>query len=290
MSQDCRVDIYCDGDEKIGLGHIRRSCALAAQLEKDGMDVHVYGLSDQARKILPLVNSNTKPASIVIYDSPREIDDLIKSALQKRQTTITLDWFGETAPDINIAIYPHEEVRASRLAYTGFEFIIVREEIRALHWSPPEEEVRRVLVVLGGGDLMRQGHQSAAILCNHGLDVTLVQGPLAIDDAKNEKYRVMVNPLDYPQLLASTDWAVTNGGSCLFEALYCGKAAVVLPQTDKEFTIANIAKEKGAVLGIGINDLRAYERETILNTAERGKELIDGRGVERISSIVRAQL
>jgi len=212
MNQCMLVDIFCDGNEQIGFGHIRRSSTLAEQLRKDGVDVRIIGLSGQARDILPLVVADERTASLIIFDSPFGIDDLINAAHKRDQTTLTLDWFGETIPDVNIAIYPHAEVRAIHKSYVGFEFIMVRDEIRSQARVTPSKDVNHVLVVLGGGDVMGQGHSVARQLSDLGLEVTLVQGPLAKNIEEDEKYRVLVNPPQLPEIMASCGWAITNGG------------------------------------------------------------------------------
>lgn len=290
MTQCPVAEIFCDGNEKVGWGHIRRSSALAARLEKEGIGVRVSGLSESASRMLPTPKYLGVPAKVVVFDSHVGIDDQIRTAHEGGQTTVALDWFGETIPNINIAVYPHGEVRATRQAYVGFQYILVREEIATLHRTPPTGRAKRVLVVIGGGDLLGQGPEAARRLRDEGLDVTLVQGPLAKAIVADVGYRVLVNPPELPQLLASCDWAVTNGGGCLFEALCVGKAAFVLPQTSEEWKIARFAEEHGAVLGVGIEGLRSFHPEEVRGVSEYGLELVDGRGVERVSSIIRGLL
>ena len=47
-----RVEILCEGNNQIGFGHIRRSLALANQLNKYGIITIVTG-SDETQKHLP---------------------------------------------------------------------------------------------------------------------------------------------------------------------------------------------------------------------------------------------
>lgn len=291
MSDRPLVEISCEGNDKVGYGHIRRSSALAAQLERDGIDVRLVGLSDEARRWLPPPKFAGRSAGIQIFDSPCKVDDKIRIAQMYGQITVALDWFGETAiPDVNIVVYPHGQVRGTKEVHVGFEYILIREEIASLHRTPATCSAERVLVFLGGGNLLSQGHETARRLSQQGLEVTLVQGPLAMNSGDGEGYQVLVNPKNLPQLLAASDWAVTNGGGCLFEAMCIGKAAVVLPQTDAEMKIARFAEKRGAVLGIGLDSLRKFQCDEISIVAERGANLVDGRGALRVSSIVRGLL
>lgn len=281
------VEIFCEGNGNVGYGHIRRSLTLAAQLERDGVDVRVLGLSEEAVRLLPALKFAGRSASIQIFDSPCGIDDKIRAAQASSQITVALDWFGDAIPDVNIVVYPHSEVRGIRKVHIGFEYILIRKEIALLRRASATQGAESVLVFLGGGDLLNQGHETARRLSRQGLEVTLVRGPLAMNRGDGEGYRVLANPENLPQLLASSDWAVTNGGGCLFEAMCLGKAAFVLPQTEAEMKIARFAEERGAVLGIGLDGLRKFDFAELGSVAERGANLVDGRGASRISTIVR---
>lgn len=283
------LEIRVDGNSKVGLGHLRRAKTLAAEL-CSFTNVRVIGLSSDACRLLGTHDTTSEETKLVIFDSPYPIDSQLLEAQARGQITVALDWFGKTIPDVNIAVYPHDEVRATREAYTGFEYILVRKEITLLPRSRPTGRANRVLIFLGGGDLLGQGHEASRRLRDQGLEVTLVQGPLAKDVETDAGYSVLVNPPELPQLLASCDWAVTNGGGCFFEALCVGKAAFVLPQSDAETKIARFAQERGAVLGIGLGSLRGFHPAELEPVAKSGAKLVDGRGAERISAIVRGLL
>jgi spore coat polysaccharide biosynthesis predicted glycosyltransferase SpsG len=290
MKEYSLAEIFCEGNDRVGYGHIRRSLALAKQLEKDGVDVRITGLSEEARRLLPKHIISKRKAQVRIFDTPSDVDDMISKSRASGHITVALDCFGEIAPDVNIAVYPHFEVRGTRASYVGFKYILIREEISLLHRSPISEEAKQVLVFLGGGDLLNQGHETASILTQQGLEVTLVQGPLAMNKNEGAGYRVLVNPTELPQLLASSDWVVTNGGGSLFEAMCVGKATVVLPQTDAEEKIACYAEARGAILGIGLNCLRKYNQDELGIVAKEAVNLVDGCGAKRISEIVRGLL
>lgn len=281
------VEIFCEGNDSVGFGHVRRASTLAAQLERNGLDVRIAGLSIEAQRLLPAPKFAKSSASIHIFDSPYSIDDEILASHASGHITVALDWFGETLPDVNIAVYPHSEVLGVRRGYVGFEYILIREEMTLLHRTPVTQSTKRVLVFLGGGDLLNQGHETSRRLIQQGFEVTLVQGPLAVNKNAGDGYQVLINPPDLPQLLAASDWAVTNGGACLFEAMCLGKAAFVLPQTEAEMKIARFVEEREAVLGVGLDRLHEFHSAELRTVAEKGYNLVDGRGAERVSEIIR---
>lgn len=90
--------------------------------------------------------------------------------------------------------------------------------------------------------------------------------------------------------MQQSDWVVTNGGGCLFEAVFLGKAAYVLPQTEAELRVASCFYEKGAILGIGINGIRDFNDDEIDQVHRNCLGLVDGNGARRISEIVRGLL
>lgn len=281
------VEIVCDGGGKIGIGHIRRSSALAESLKKENIETRLVGLSEAAKKMLPAIDADNRKAGLILFDVAEGIENEINHAKQNGQTTVTLDWFGNTVPDVNIAVYPHNEVKALKEKYIGFEYIVLRDEILKQQPKPFNGQANKVFVCLGGGDLLGQGFDAANFLKKKGLDTTLVQGPLAKTIPGEHGFTILTNPPDFPELFNHCDWAVTNGGGCLFEALYLGKATYVLPQTEWEMRIAMFAQKAGVVLGIGKEGLKKFSAEELSPVTQQKKKLVDGRGAERIAAIIK---
>lgn len=288
MSSPHQVDIYCDGGPAVGYGHVRRAGTLAARLARDGVAARLAGLSAAASRLLPTPTGPEDEAGVVVFDAPGGLDDAIARAQACGRRVVALDWFGAAVPDVNIVIFPHHEVRAVRSSYVGLDYVLLRDEVASMQRGT--REGRGVLVILGGGDVQGMGHDVAGCLSAQGLDVTLVQGPLARDIRPAREYRVLVDPPDLPGLYAQCRWAVTNGGGCMLEAMCAGKAAVALPQTDAEVRLAGWVHQQGGLLGAGPQALRDFSRAEIAAVAARGKMLVDGRGAQRVSAIVRGLL
>lgn len=283
------LEIRVDGNSEVGFGHLRRAKTLAAKL-CSFTNVKMTGLSPDARRVLGDRETNAEDARIVIFDSPYSIDNQLLEAKERGQITVALDYFGDVAPDINISVYPHKEVRANKAAYIGFEYLLIREDIVAYGRRPFLNQANQVMVCIGGGDLLQQGRLAAGLLHDKGFDVTLIQGPFASNMSASSGYKTFVNPENYAQLFSECNWAVTNGGGCLFEALCLGMPTFVLPQTAAEMKIAQFVEQKGAVLGVGLDHLRAFTLAELQCVVEAGAGLVDGRGAERISEIIRGLL
>jgi spore coat polysaccharide biosynthesis predicted glycosyltransferase SpsG len=291
MNLASRVDIFCDGNSKIGYGHIRRSSVLAAELNNAGIETNLYGLSSNARQILPKAKTVESPAKVLVFDTPEELNEKINAAQLRNQTVVTLDWFGEVLPDINIVVFPHAVAKAKRQVFTGFDYILMHQDILTCPKLSASGNAESVLICLGGGDVLGQSAVAAQQLCDLGLNVKLVLGPLAQHHQHHKvAYSVLVNPPNLSQLMVTADWLVVNGGGCLFEALYLQKPVFVLPQSEAENAIANHIDRQGAVLGIGLERLRLFNSDELSRVSAQVTGLVDGQGCNRVTKIIRGVL
>ncbi len=298
MRDYCRpiVHIYCDGGGPHGYGHIRRSLTLSYRLKKDGFDVSVIGLSVEAKKLLPATNYQNDAPQVVVLDCPQDSGiGVMQRANKKSLLTVGLDWFDNKAlPLVNISIFPHYPVQSLHKSFVGFEYILIRPEIQhAKNKNLTNKEGQYVFISIGGGDLLNQGGAIANKLTSFGYSVLLVEGPLH-DHSQEETYNsnvvIMKDPVNFSELMAKSKFVVANGGGCLFEALYLGKAVFAVPQTIFEKRIIEYIRGLGGVLGCDKNDLRFYTELEINNVGVAGERIIDGNGDRRISSIIQNEL
>jgi spore coat polysaccharide biosynthesis predicted glycosyltransferase SpsG len=288
------VEIRCDGNTQVGFGHIRRCITLKERLEKDGYFVNLMGISNAAEDLIdtfvPLNCKNQKSSDLIILDGDAGIvDEYILGAKARGIPSIALDYFGEVDADYNILIFPHQQYRAKKKTYVGYNYTMIRDEILSIKQEGLLENINTnfVLVAIGGGDILGQGHLASMYLAGLGLDVVLASGPLrnCIDIATDLPYRVSKSPLEFPKLFSQCDWVVTNGGGTLFEALYLNKLVFVLPQTKAEERIAFDMYKKQMIIGIGLENL-SLELKNRSNNLNAGEKIIDGRGSSRISKII----
>lgn len=290
MGNPPHVEILCDGNDKVGFGHVRRCQTLAAHLRRDGMLVGMTKRSDQSFMLLPKTSKVDSLPYLTIFDTPLDINEEVSTLTRQGHCIFALDYFGNALPDVNIAVYAHEQVRARRQSYVGFEYILIRDEIARLRGNPQSYRSGRVMVMVGGGDILGQGHLAAQVLVRAGCSVTLIQGPYASGSQMSPDYEVLVNPPNLPELFVGCDWAVTSGGGSLFEGLALAKAVHVLPQTPAEERIARHVYFQGGLLGIGLYSLRKYSVNEVNDVAFKGATMVDGNGAQRILKIVRSWL
>ena len=279
------VQIYCDGSKSIGFGHISRSLVLCNYLLIKNIEVSIFGLTSEANEFLNTRARENTDAQIVIFDSnSADLNQLIQQ--NKNKTVITLDWFGNVIPDINIVVFAHSNVKANMFKYIGFKYIILKNDILKLKHSTKRKN--SALVCIGGGDILGQGIQAAEILSKKGMNVTLIKGPTNTNDYSSNKFEILIQPDNFNYLLSTANIVVTNGGGCMFESIFLKQLTFSLPQTVFESNIAQHALKYGSLLGIGLESIRQFDIEVVNRYKFPKINLVDGKGVKRIYNIIKA--
>jgi spore coat polysaccharide biosynthesis predicted glycosyltransferase SpsG len=271
----------------VGFGHVRRTLTLADELRSRGHRVSIASISSEATRLIPPQPPFTEEAAVLVVDAHKGVADAIVTARAEGKIVVALDWFGDAEPDIAVVVYPHAAVRARLQAFVGYEYCMLRPEIIA---QPAASDGEGAVVALGGGDILRQAHAAAQGLSASGMDVSVIQGPLATPEGPRGPYRVVNNPPDFPARLSRCALAVTNAGGCMFEALYFGRPTHVLPQTSMEWAVADDLRRRGLLLGVGVESLRTYGRTELSKYMTTGNVLVDGSGARRIAAIVEGLL
>ena len=281
------VGIFCEGNRKIGYGHIRRSLALVEQLKKIGVSAHLIGLSSETKKHIPKTQKSSYLFDVFVFDGMRGVSEKILDAQSQGKITIALDWFGEAVPDVNICLFEHQKVTALHQTFVGFEYAMIRNEVNKAKEIFSSNVTDGVLVCIGGADVHNEGPKAAELLSKEGLQVTLVQGPLAQHYPASGQYRIIRDPSNLSELMLSSKWLVTNGGGCMLEAMCLGKPTIVLPQSPYELNISKFSLGVGALLGIGLETVKPITEARLSAVSQAAANLVDGHGLMRICQIIK---
>lgn len=266
----------------IGFGHLRRSSSLAEYLRRR-FDCNLYNQNDPACAL-------TTDVDLVIFDIPSDQSEMVTFFRNRGVKTIGLDTSYGIPPDLTLSIFEHNQsLKGNR--ESGFQFIIIRDEI--LELEPKESRTHnRAIVLLGGGDINHQSNLVADRLLQYKCSVTLVFGPLARNGPirAHTRLRQFHQPENLPELMNDCDFAITNGGGCLFEMLYLGKPVFIIPQTKQEKKIANYVAGNTPILGVGLEDLHKLENVQLHEFGELKNSMVSGQGLKNIEMRIMALL
>ena len=273
------ITVIYEKNLKSGYGHYNRCSSLCSYFYGNGIKTEMIELDEF------ISNNMTNKGEIVLVDISFNRTVTIEEKLKCFTTTIGLDWFHKSTLDYNIVAFPHHKPNALKQCFIGLDYLIVDQTIQSIRPVKKSKLGQKVLIVIGGGDINNQGVKAAYYCFNSGYEVHLVLGPLAKPITNKMPFTVSHHVSNMPALIANSDWMVTNGGSCLFEAVTSGRPAIALPQNKAEGAIVSLFKQKNAIIGDQLTDIHAEFNplEVILN----GKELLDGKGAERILNIVK---
>jgi len=210
----------------------------------------------------------------------------------------------------------NQNIHAEKLHYSseantrfllGSRYILLRKEF--LNWIDFKREVPKtagkILITLGGADLDNQTLQFIRAMPDLALKkfaVAVVVGPanphaqILESEAKHSNFPIQLihNARNMPELMAWADMAISAGGSTCWELLFMGVPTLVTVTAENQQANAEGLKEAGAAVILGqhynlsatkIN--RAVKKlataaDTRIQMSQRGQNLVDGRGVERV--------
>ena len=217
----------------------------------------------------------------------------------------------------------NQNINAEQLQYScepytrlllGTRYVLLRSEFLA--WRGWKREIpdvaRKVLVTLGGGDPDNQTLKVIQALQQvdaDELEAVVVIGASnphfqeleSATRASQFEGRLVRDVTDMPNLMAWADLAVSAGGSTCWELAFMGLPPVVLVLAENQKGIAAGLGKGGVVLNLGwyteisiaqvANTLVGLleDRGLRRQMSQRGRELVDGLGTERVVESLRTQ-
>ena len=214
----------------------------------------------------------------------------------------------------------NQNINAERLHYfadedtrflLGPHYVLLRNEFlnhSFLNRTIPDV-ARRLLVTLGGEDSDNQTSkviQAIQRVKIDGFEATIVVGS-AYSHIENLKaacqksyvpIRLIHNAQNMAELMSFADIAVSAGGSTCWELIFMGLPALIIILADNQRLVAEGLEEAGVAVNLGWyehvlpSDIGiALEKLTVgVNARAKmtslGRELVDGKGTERLVSII----
>lgn len=282
------IHLLFDAGVHSGLGHLRRMEALRQALERLGRRCVANnvrtGVHDQGLALV--VDSYDLRADRICFQSGPvvAIDDLDRD--------LEVDLLVEPAPPL-----ASSSGRQARRWLAGFEFALL-ENLGGMPDTDPKASSQRVIVSLGGADTAGRGARIAAAIARSAARVRVSHAPgpwSAVDPVEG----VDVQPRAAPLLgsIRSAAIVVCAGGVTMLEAMMLGRATIAVEVASNQRRAILGASEAGAVLQADADDpdtvcraVRAIQSDARLarRLSERGRQLVDGRGADRVASAIDA--
>ncbi|MGH9492090.1 MAG: UDP-2,4-diacetamido-2,4,6-trideoxy-beta-L-altropyranose hydrolase [Terriglobales bacterium] len=255
-------------------------------------------------------------ASWVVVDG-YQFDAAYQQALKSAGLKVLwVDDYGHAPPYcadlvLNQNLCAEESFYLSREASTrlllGACYALLRREFQSWRdWRRDlPQRAAKVVVTMGGSDCANTTHKVLESLHSvnvPGLGARLVVGPAnpfretleAAAAASGCNVHVVTAGRDMPQLMAWADVAVAAAGSTCWELMFMGLPSLLVIQTEHQQRVAETLHDRGMALNLGRAEslLPGNVAQALVNLlgsrsvreqmSQRGRQLLDGKGAERV--------
>jgi spore coat polysaccharide biosynthesis predicted glycosyltransferase SpsG len=322
MTPSRRATILTAGGRGIGLGHLRRTLALAAALREQGVAATFHIEGDAAARAI--VEQDGHAARLVESLTPAAEEGLAKSdfvvadaytlteadfrALQSFGPLVVIDDLADRRITADVVI--NAGAGATPDAYAGMSVKVVLAGVTYAMLGPAfwsavprrvEGEVTRIVVTLGGSaaaDDVFALAASARAACPNAVVVAITSGAAGDPPRRNDGIQERRDPPDFLSLIAAADVAITAAGQTMYELAALGTPAIAVCVADNQrpgveaMAAANAVRYAGALSSPGITDAVAESLQQLAPAATRqgfaarSQNLVDGRGAGRAARAV----
>ena len=292
------ICIRCDGDARIGAGHVARCLAIAGALRGAGREVVFAGRYEGLAAAL-LEHETCRPACAnspagIPAGAEAAIVDLYGLAAQElaavadARPLVVLSDDGAPTPGMTLDYHAGAGGDGDGLAGPDFAPLDPRHVAAR---RPRGADEGRVLVALGGGDC---GSAITAVVVQslerHGARALVLTGDAAV--ATDLPLRRLGRPRGLWDELARADLVVCGAGVSAYEAACAGVPAVLVALADNQLRVTQALSAAGVASALDARGgLDAAELERALRAAPRpspGPALVDGAGAFRVADALLA--
>jgi UDP-2,4-diacetamido-2,4,6-trideoxy-beta-L-altropyranose hydrolase len=209
-------------------------------------------------------------------------------------------------PNLGVSNQVYREKATRALILLGPNYLPLRREFTSHKFDREFPDVgRRILVSLGGSDPENLSPQIVRALHDvDGLEVTVVAGVSykhseELERLSSQKINVVRNRSDMNELMRLSDLAITAAGGTLWELLYSGCPVMSYARNPVQARVVDLVAQRGAARNLG--DTRAFRAAQLRDAvrllagdgalresmANAGRNLIDGKGAERVIAAIR---
>lgn len=316
------VIIRCDGNSKIGMGHIFRTLNLASVLIKNNYDILFLTVNTSVKslikkkgfecKLFPLKTLDQKKfltninSNILILDKKSESTLIINQYKKISKVFFTIDYIGKNKNLIPLGVNILYPKSGSMKNFSGLEYAILNNNFKQS--KKIKKSVNSIIILQGGADTDCFIPKIITALDEspHPFQITAIIGPsfrcyneLKIAEKNCTRSLVILKNISnmYFEMLKH-DMAITAGGMTLLELARCGIPCLVLGSEKQEEETAIFMQKYGFGLNLGFS--KKFPKKQLLKQTnflienynlrksmnKIGSKLIDGKGSTRVANII----
>lgn len=285
-----RIILRCDGEKRLGMGHIYRCMTLAYNLT--GHEI-MFVLNKNKQEGIEKIKSSFLPFHLVEDDN--EFFDFVKgwnadivindcldteyeymTRLQENvKRVITFEDLGkgaELADTVINALYDVEDAKQAH-SFCGEKYICLRDEFQLSTKSAFHDEVKNILVMFGGTDpcnLTKKIYEMAKRSMDKYSDIkyTFILGSGYINndiEDVDDYIKVYTDVKRVSDFMRQADLAFTSQGRTVYELACMGVPAIVLAQNERE-QLHSFAQMQNGFINLGLG--KSVDDDTVESTLE----------------------
>lgn len=330
-----KIGIRVDVNQQIATGHVKRDIAIALCLREKGYESLFISADANCREYLKPYNFESVILHSAWNDMEAEVEKIkfvieeyqIESLLvdsymvtenyMKQLSDLTyVTYFDELGRMgygcqqlINGSLEPPDYSKAKGKLLLGPKYVALRQEFSKLPQKDISNEIKKILVTSGGTDnyhfclnflefFLKEEKWKHVIL-------VVAVGELSEDKEKllqlysdEKRVEIHINSQNMAKLMQTADYAVTAGGTTLYEICAAGVMASSYAIADNQLDIVESFHKKGLICYAG--DFRKKQKETLKNILQQIEaanpndirkrkaidlqSLVDGKGAWRIAN------
>ncbi|MFH1710671.1 MAG: hypothetical protein ABH860_06400 [bacterium] len=315
---NCKYLFYIKAGANAGLGHLRRSLAIATQLKKGGNSI--FFLVDGDKSSIGLLKKKGFDAAsyskvllhrfspkMTIIDQKGNVSAQIKGLRSRGSKICLIDNTSKARLISDIVIYPVSHFKDT-LNWKGFKgekyigakyFPLNKEFIKA---RSKKHKTFTLLVTMGGADPKKLTEKVATALhsIKGNFKAVIVLGAASKTQRipQDPRFIVVKNPKSIAKLMEVSDIAITAFGTTLYELAYMKVPAMIISNFNHDLIDAAAFQNLGTSLWLGyhknVSIIRITEvlkgliqnRKKLLKLSHKGKSIVDGKGTKRMIRIL----
>jgi spore coat polysaccharide biosynthesis predicted glycosyltransferase SpsG len=312
---------------QMGFGHLRRTIILAQSLSDCCDPLFLIAPLDfSSRRQLTALGfryctydvdriwSDLKRPAAILIDTrnPNGLDRFIKSAKDHKIPVTSIHDLGlnPLSSDVLIdgSIAPELKIPKDSVFYRGLSYMVLGPEFEFLRQKQKtiRENIESVFINFGGGDSKKYYRRALEGLKCWGRALKVAGAPGYVSWGQEDIEKMDWRPIDFhweqgsiAPVLFHSDLAITAGGLSAYESLCCGTPLMALSYDAYQQSAIEKLADADACIDLGPGEILdpalLPEKIAILESSlekrislsQRGRRLVDGLGLQRVSGIIR---